>query len=110
MKKNFKFLPIIFLFALSASFSSCQKDKNEESCSKPPQDIGTCSADDITVCCDDNEVCYYEYNDVKYDNVDDIALVCSSSSTIEDMQLIKMQFDAITVKLIQEARTAAVCN
>ncbi|MCU4162973.1 hypothetical protein [Carboxylicivirga caseinilyticus] len=97
---------IMGLFAFS-TFGCSEEDP--ESCNTPDQDIGTCSADDITVCCDDEGSCYYVYQGTNYDNVNDIAAVCASASTIE-LNSVVIQFDALTTQLINEARSAAICK
>jgi len=94
------------LFAFSTY--SCSED-DPESCNTPDQNIGTCSADDITVCCDDEGSCYYIYQGTNYDNVNEIATVCASASTI-DFNSVKIQLDTFTSQLIDEARSAAICK
>ncbi|MBS2098060.1 hypothetical protein [Carboxylicivirga linearis] len=108
MKLQIKLSAYLIMSLFAFSTYSCSED-DPESCKTPDQDIGTCSADDITVCCDDEGSCYYIYQGTNYDDVTDIATVCASASTI-DINSIKIQLDAFTSQLIDEARSAAICK
>jgi len=108
MKKLIKLMPGLLLM-FSLSMVGCSDDDSEESCNKNDSNIGTCSADDITACCDDGGSCYFIYKGKEYATAGDLASECQSSSAYE-LKAIEMQLDAITTQLINEARTAALCE
>lgn len=108
MKNHFKLMSFLFMGFFAFSTICCSEDP-KESCNQPDQNIGTCSADDITVCCDDEGSCYYVYEGTNYNDVNDIAAVCAAGSNIE-LNSITIQLDDFTKQLINEARSAAICN
>lgn len=109
MKKKFGFIGSLGISLLLSTMVACSNDDSKESCDKFDENVGTCSADQITACCDDGGSCYYLYQGDKYNNVTDLATVCTSGSTME-LQEISLQLDAFTTRLIDEARTAALCQ
>jgi hypothetical protein len=108
MKTYLKLLPFLFLGIFSAAVSGCTEE-NKESCDAKEQDVGTCSAEDITICCDDAGSCYYTYQGDKY-SLDELASQCSAGKTVEEIRLINLQIDGITSRLIEEAKLAAICQ
>ncbi|WP_430813071.1 hypothetical protein [Carboxylicivirga sp. RSCT41] len=108
MNKLVKILPAVLLM-FSLSIVGCSDDDSEETCNKNDSNIGTCSADDITACCDDSGSCYFIYQGTEYASAGDLAAVCQSSSAMQ-LKAIEMELDAITQQLINEARTAALCD
>lgn len=108
MKQKFGLLGLFGLGLLLSTMVACSDD-SKESCGNFDDNVGTCSADDITACCDDSGSCYYIYKDVKYANVTDLATVCTSGSAME-IQEVSLQLDAFTAQLIEEAKTAALCQ
>lgn len=108
MKKNIKLFGFYTLGLFLATLVACSDD-SKESCDKFDDNVGTCSADDITACCDDGGSCYYIYKGEEYSNVNDLASVCQSGSAMS-LQEISMQLDNFTIQLIEEARTAAICQ
>lgn len=110
MHKLLKLLPFILLGLVATTNSSCSESDPEESCKVSQTDIGTCSADDISVCCDEDGACYYTYKGTDYDDVDDIAGVCQPQASAAELKSLTIQMDALTQQLINEARTAAACN
>ncbi|WP_430810420.1 MULTISPECIES: hypothetical protein [unclassified Carboxylicivirga] len=108
MKKNMKRVGFLSLGLLLTALVACSED-TKESCDRFDRDVASCSADDITACCDDGGSCYYVYKGKEYSDVNDLAAVCQSGSAmhIEDIAL---QLDNFTLQLIEEARTAALCN
>lgn len=108
MKKNFKLIGIYTLGVFLTAMVACSDD-TKESCDKFDENVGTCSADDITACCDDGGSCYYVYKGEEYSNVNDLASVCQSGSAM-NLQEIKLQLDNFTMQLIDEARAAAICQ
>ncbi|WP_439184951.1 hypothetical protein [Carboxylicivirga taeanensis] len=109
MKKVVKLFAFALLGMATLTLSSCGSDDPEESCNKNDQDIGTCSAADITACCDDEGSCYFLYGGDKYSSAGDLAIKCQSSSAIQ-LKTIELELDAITEQLINEARAAAICQ
>ncbi len=106
MKKLFRLLPVL-LIGFMMMTTSCEDDP-EESCNKPDGDVENCSAEDISVCCDENGSCYYIYNGTTYQTVDDLAKLCATS--VLAITNVKLQLDAFTKELIKEARMAADCK
>ncbi len=106
MKKLFK-LTALFLMGFMLMTTSCEDDP-EETCDKIDSDVGKCSADDITTCCNDDGSCYYTYQGTEYNSVDELAAVCTTGSmSIAD---ISIQLDVFTQELIIKARSAADCK
>jgi len=112
MKKTLKLLRAMMICGLIFAGVGCSSDDDpEESCQKPDQNVGTCSADDITICCNDDEVCYYIYKGTEYAEADlaDLAAACASGSAKQAISL-QMELDSYTLELINQARKAAVCQ
>lgn len=110
MKKTLKLLNALLVGGLILANVACSEDDPEESCNKPNSDVGTCSADDLTICCNDNEVCYYIYKGTEYQEseLDKLATACAASSA--QIKSISLQLDEETQKVLNEARLCAVCN
>ena len=108
MKKVLRLSAFLLVGFSMATFFACSDDK-EESCDKFDENVGTCSKDDITACCDDAGSCYYLYKGNRYENETKLATVCASGSAMS-MDEVKIQLDDFTAKLINEARSAAICN
>lgn len=109
MKKAIlKFLPVLTIGLFALGTTSCSSD-NEESCNQFDSNVGSCSAEDITACCDDEGSCYYTYNGERYDDAAEIAAVCTAGTTL-DMNTVIIEMDAFTQQLVDEARSAAICN
>ncbi len=110
MKKLLKLLPFLTLGLLTGSLIGCSSnDGDKESCQKSEQNIGSCTADDITACCDANGACYYIYDNKNYE-LDEIASVCAKSGSVQQLKSVQIQLDVITKQLINEARLAAICQ
>ncbi|MCG8580920.1 MAG: hypothetical protein MI866_13445 [Bacteroidales bacterium] len=107
MKKLLKVLPFLLVPALMIS---CSEDDDKETCDELTQDDkpAQCANADITVCTGDNT--YFIFNGTEYTNVSDLVDACAPGAAFEEQQMIHMQFDAITQQLINEARTAALCD
>ena len=109
MKKLLKLSPFIVFSLLTISLIGCSNDDDKESCTKSKQNIGTCSADDITACCDAESKCYYVYNGKNY-SLDEIADMCAPNASAQHLKSTQLQLDVITQQLINEARSAAICR
>nr|WP_321408114.1 hypothetical protein [uncultured Carboxylicivirga sp.] len=108
MKNSNKILSFLFMGIFTLTSVACSDDPSE-SCDQFPLDTGSCSAEDITACCDDNQNCYYLYkNEDTQLTLDDLKDKCQVSSI--EMSELKLQLDAFTAQLINEARSAAICK
>ncbi|TRX71831.1 hypothetical protein [Carboxylicivirga sp. M1479] len=108
MKKQARLYAFALLGLFSISLMSCDDDP-EESCNKNEDDIGTCSADDITACCDDGGSCYFIYQGEEYSSATELANICKPGSA-QQLKAFEIQLDDITMQLINEARSAAICQ
>lgn len=108
MKKTLRLFLFLMMGFSMTTFVACSED-SEESCDKFDENVGTCSAEDITACCDDGGSCYYLYQNERYENETALATVCASGSAMTMTEL-EIQLDDFTAKLIDEARTAAICD
>jgi hypothetical protein len=111
MKNFFKLMPFLLMVIFAGTIVSCSDDddNNDESCDQFDDNVGTCSAADITACCDDEGACYYLYKGDRYNDVNALAAQCASGSAMQ-IQDLELQLDNFTVQLINEARTAALCD
>jgi hypothetical protein len=107
MKKQLSLLTYLFALALMASFTSCESD-DEETCDDTP--LSQCPSADIATCCPDDGDCYYIYNGDKYTSKDDIVALCKPKASAQEIQLMQMELDKHTMQLLDEARSAAICN
>ena len=114
---------IVFFIFLSFAMVSCTELESDEFCNDPNASCPDNSAIAATSCCTDQD-CYWLYNGNKYDcsgqNCSDaintiVASACASATadidiTIKDYDVLRAQMQAITDKLLIEAREAAGCD
>jgi len=119
MKTKILFTIGIFIFFLSA----CTETTSDEFCSNPEATCPDLSAIEATSCCTDQS-CYWLYDGTKYncagvndcqDAIDQIlTAACASPSAYFDLtdtsyENLRAQMQAVTDKLLVEARAAAGC-
>lgn len=119
MKTKLVTLLTLIMFALV----SCSEKESDEFCSNPDASCPDDSAIEATSCCTDQE-CYWVYNGSNYNcDGDDcsavintiIASACASAYAdfdleVKDFDLLKAQMQAVTNKLLLEARGASGCE
>lgn len=122
MKTKLTALIILVIFALFG-LVSCTELLSEEFCNDPNAKCPDTSVIDATSCCTDQE-CYWLYNGSKYNcNGQDcsqainsiVSSACASAYagidiTIQDFDILKAQMQAVTDKLLLEAREASGCT
>ena len=107
--KNFsKLLAMLLMGAFIVTIGCKEDDDSDEVCEKNDLAIGSCSADEITLCCDADKSCYYLYKGNRYENKTKLEEFCKTASISPEE--IRVQLDAITARLIEEARSAALCQ
>ncbi|MBR8536895.1 hypothetical protein KEM09_15410 [Carboxylicivirga mesophila] len=107
MKKLLKVLPFLLGVAL---LSSCSDDDDKETCDELTQNDkpAQCVDADITVCTGDDT--YFIFNGTEYYEVSDLVNACAPGAAFEEAKMIHMQFDAVAMRLLNEARAAAICQ
>jgi hypothetical protein len=108
MSKRFFYLPFMLLSLLVFVQIGCSSDP-EEVC----EQYEACE-NSATTCCTDETTCYYEYGGKKYPDTEAglnelLAAMCPQSSKAE-IRIMQEELKAKTIKLIEEARTAALCQ
>ncbi|MCU4156236.1 hypothetical protein J1N10_09625 [Carboxylicivirga sp. A043] len=106
MKKVKWFICLMVVVAMVG----CSDD--DETCERLDEDFKPeeCKSDNISVCSDDDGGRYFIFNGETYDTSDELSLACSPQASAERLQMIKMEFDEATLKLFNEARSAAICD
>ncbi|WP_346862509.1 hypothetical protein [uncultured Draconibacterium sp.] len=103
--------------------ASCTETGSEEFCNNPGATCPDATAIEATSCCTDQD-CYWIYNGTQYDcNGDDcstaintiVASACASAAagvdiSINDYDVLRAQMQAVTNKLLIEARSASGCE
>lgn len=105
MNKKKLFKPFWILAFVALGIWSCEKDPEEYCEEYPICDLSP------TYCCDDDGNCTYSYNGNSYSSLEDLtAAICPVSFTIVDLLALQQEMDQISIKLINEARSAAICK
>jgi len=107
MKKILSVLPYLLSMFLIISFTACGSD-DEETCDDTP--LSQCPAAVIATCCPDNADCYYIYNGDKYDTTSEIVALCNPSGSAAQLLSMQLELDNYTKQLLDEARSAALCQ
>jgi hypothetical protein len=121
MKTKLTAFFILVIFGLFA-MTSCTELISDEFCNDPNAKCPDTSAIDATSCCTDQE-CYWLYNGRRYEcNGQDcltainsiVSSACASAYgeidiTIKDYEILRAQMQAVTDKLLLEAREASGC-
>ena len=111
MKKSLLLIPVILFGVLFFLTYSCEKDP-EEVCESFDPECG--APEPATVCCTDN-ICYFTYQGKRYDCEDEdcedgqaelIEDMCGVAVAI-DVKAIKTKLHALTMQLLQEARSSS---
>ncbi len=119
MKTKLFALCMVSVFALM----SCSEKESDEFCDNPGAQCPDSSTIEASSCCTDQN-CYWVYNGKTYncdgDDCDDaidaiVASACASASakidvSSRDYVLLKAQMQAVTQKLLVEARQASGCG
>ncbi len=119
MKTKLTLLFTLLVFVLA----SCSDSESDEFCENPDAKCEDNTAIEASSCCTDQD-CYWMYNGVKYDcdgedckeAIDAIVTsACVSASAgfdveIKDYGFLKAQMQAVTSKLLIEARSASGCG
>lgn len=101
---------------------SCTEPESDEFCNNPGATCPDASTFEATSCCTDQS-CYWLYNGTRYDCSGEdcstaintiVASACASANseidiTIKDYDLLRAQMQAVTAKLLVEAREASGC-
>lgn len=108
MNKKLFLLPLFLIGLLTFTQYGCESDP-EEVC----EEYSACDVS-ATTCCTDESNCHYKYNGKTYPDTDEgltalLAAMCPQSSTLE-LEMIRAQLNNQTLKLIDKARSAAICQ
>ncbi len=108
--KNLRVLPYALMGVLFGLFTACGSDDSDETCNAAIKDFGTCSAEDISVCSDNDLNSYYLYKGVEKteEELDDICFPANASAA--EIRAAKIELNALTQQLIEEVRLKAICQ
>ena len=114
---------MLFFAFVALGLGSCTEPESDEFCNDPNAQCPDTSTIEASSCCTDQE-CYWVYNGTKYncdgDDCTDvintiIGNACASASadidiSVKDYDLLRAQMQAVTNKLLVEARQASGCG
>jgi len=110
MNKLLRTFALLLLVASPLFITSCESDDPEETCNTAIEDFGTCSAEDISVCSDNDLNPYYIYKGDRKSEEQLDAICFAPSASAQERRAAKIQLDAFTQQLLFEVKAAALCN
>lgn len=97
--------PFLVITIASLGLFGCEKDPEEYCEEYPICDLSP------TYCCDDEGNCTYTYNGTKYASLDELTdAICPAVMTVTELATLQAELDKLSIRLINEARSAAICQ
>lgn len=105
-----RILPFALVGFLYVSLTGCGDDDSDETCNAAIKDFGTCSAEDISVCSDNDLNSYYLYKGVEKTEEELDEICFSANASASEIRAAKIELNALTQQLIEEVRLKAICQ
>ncbi|MCU4177729.1 hypothetical protein [Carboxylicivirga sp. N1Y90] len=105
MSKKQIIKPLLVILVATIGLYSCEDDPEEYCEEYPICDLSP------TYCCDDDGNCTYSYDGNSYSSLEDLtSAICPASITGPELEALQIELDKLSIRLISEARSAAICK